>query len=403
MMKIYLVGGAVRDQLLRQPVRERDWVVVGGRPEILIQQGFKPVGKDFPVFIHPETGEEYALARTERKTAAGYHGFVFHTAPEVTLEEDLKRRDLTINAMARGEEDQLIDPFNGQKDLDNKILRHISPAFSEDPVRILRVARFASRFGDFRIAPETLELMQNIVKTGEVDALVAERVWQELKRALDEAYPWRFFESLRECGALSRIFPEIDQLYGIPNPIKWHPEEDSGAHVMLCLKRAVALNADAEVRWAVLMHDLGKTKTPRAEWPRHHGHAESGVAIVKSLCKRLRVPSSYLDLAVLVTRYHSKMHKIFEMRAETLLTLLKALDPFRRPERFEKFLLACQADKQGRLGFENEAYPQADFLRNIYQQCKKMDISAIVKNHPDCIAEKLDQARLEIIRSVLCV
>ncbi|ABI55389.1 multifunctional CCA addition/repair protein [Alkalilimnicola ehrlichii MLHE-1] len=368
-MKVYLVGGAVRDQLLGREVRERDWVVVGARPEDLKQRGYRPVGQDFPVFLHPETHEEYALARTERKTGRGYHGFAFHASPEVTLEQDLARRDLTINAMARADDGTLIDPYDGRRDLEQRLLRHVSPAFAEDPVRILRLARFAARFQPlgFRVAPETLALCRKMVADGEVDALVPERVWQELSRALLEDTPVPFFRVLRECGALARVLPELDRLFGIPEPEAYHPEGDTGEHTLLALAQSARLGGDLPVRWAVLLHDLGKATTPSQVWPRHPAHEHRGVPLVEALCERLRAPRECRDLARLVCRYHLQAHRAFELRASTLLKLLEGLDLFRRQARLEPFLLACEADARGRLGLEDQPYPQARFLREAYR------------------------------------
>ena len=396
-MKIYMVGGAVRDQLLGLPVTDRDWVVVGATPEQMIAQGFLPVGKDFPVFLHPETHEEYALARTERKVAPGYTGFVFHAAPDVTLEQDLARRDLTINAMAMTPEGKLIDPYGGRCDLEQRVLRHVSPAFAEDPVRILRVARLATRLAPqgFRIAPETLALMQQMVEAGEVDALVPERIWTELRRALGEDAPARFFEVLRECGALERIFPEIARLFGVPQPEKHHPEVDTGVHTLLVVNQSARLTSDLEVRFAALVHDLGKGATPRDQWPRHVGHEERGVPLVEQLCARLRVPGKYRELAVLVTRYHLYFHRAAELRSTTLLDLLEKLDAFRRPQRFEQYLVVCEADSRGRYGFEERRPPQLDILRAAYQAAVAITPSELVAQglKGAAIAEALRQRR----------
>ena len=364
-MKIYKVGSCVRDRLLGLPVTDNDWVVVGTTPEELLAQGFKPVGKDFPVFLHPETGEEYALARTERKTGPGYTGFTFHASPEVTLEEDLARRDLTINAMAEDEEGKLIDPYGGRQDLARRLLRHVSPAFVEDPVRILRVARFAARFRPlgFRIADETLTLMRRMVDEGEVDALVPERVWQETVRALAESMPQVFFEVLRECGALAKLFPEIDRLFGVPQDPAHHPEIDTGVHTLLVLEQAARLSPEAVVRFAALVHDLGKGTTPRDCWPRHPDHEARGVPLVEALCERYRTPKAFHELAVLVTRYHLHYHRAAELTAAERLDLLEALDAFRRPRRFEQYLLACEADSRGRPGYEDAEFEQPGILR----------------------------------------
>lgn len=364
-MQVYLVGGAIRDQLLGVPVRERDWVVVGAEPADLEKEGYLPVGRDFPVFLHPKTHEEYALARLESKVAPGYRGFSTRFSPDVTLEEDLRRRDLTINAIAQTSTGELIDPFGGRRDLEARVLRHVSEAFVEDPVRVLRVARFAARFGErgFSVAPETCALMQQMVRSGEVNALVPERVWQETQRALAEARPELFFLTLRDCGALEVIFPEIAALYGVPQPARWHPEIDTGVHVMMALQCAVRLGASTPVRFAVLMHDLGKASTPRNLWPSHRGHEEAGVALIEALAARLRVPNEHTELAVLTARHHGLVHRALELKAATLLTLLEKTDAFRRAQRFTQLLLACEADARGRTGLEERAYPQADFLR----------------------------------------
>ena len=366
-MKIYAVGGAVRDELLGLRVSDRDYVVVGGTPEEMERLGYKPVGKDFPVFLHPQTHEEYALARLERKVAPGYRGFTTQFSPAVTLEEDLRRRDLTINAMAESEAGEVIDPYGGQADLAARRLRHVSEAFVEDPVRILRVARFAARFAalGFTVADDTLQLMQRMTAAGEVSALVPERVWQETERALGEARPEVFFETLRACGALAVIFPELDALFGVPQPPRWHPEVDTGVHVMLALRYAADAGAPAAVRFAVLAHDLGKARTPRAHWPSHHGHEELGVALIEALCERLKVPNGHRELAVLAGRYHTRVHRAGELKAATLLTLLENCDALRRPERFAELLLACEADARGRTGLESAPYPQVAYLQQV--------------------------------------
>jgi len=401
-LKKYLVGGAVRDQLLGRQVKERDWVIVGSSVEEMIKQGFKPVGKEFPVFLHPETHDEYALARTEKKVGHGYHGFEFYASPEVTLEEDLKRRDLTVNAMAQDEDGTIIDPYNGQDDLKKRVLRHVSEAFAEDPVRILRIARFASRFHDFTIAPETMKLMQEMVGSGEVDALVRERVWQELERALCEDHPERFIEVLRECGALKVIFPEIDALFGIPGSIEWHPEVDTGIHLLMALKRAVELTNDPVIRFAVLVHDVGKSLTEKEKLPKHHGHCEKGVVLVKELCRRLHVPKKYQDLAELVTEHHGNCHKALEHSAKAALKFLERLDAFRRPKRFENFLIACKADTQGRLGFNEHPYLEADFLKNVYEKCAVIDTKEIIEKFKgEEIAKEIHKKRLKVIQNVI--
>lgn len=398
-MRIYLVGGAVRDELLGLPVRERDWVVVGARPEDLLAQGFKAVGKDFPVFLHPQTGEEYALARTERKTGPGYRGFETLFAPDVTLEQDLERRDLTINAIARDPDSgALIDPFGGQRDLRDRSLRHVSPAFIEDPVRVLRVARFAARFASlgFSVAPETLSLMREIAARGELDALVSERVWQETQRALEMAAPARFFEVLRDANALPAIFPELHALFGVPQPERWHPEIDSGVHTLMVVEQAAKLSEDPVVRFAALTHDLGKGTTPRSEWPRHIAHEQRGVALVEGLCDRLRIPNAYRELAVLVSRYHLDAHRVTELRDNTLLELLERLDAFRRAARFEQWVLACEADARGRKGLENRDYPQADYLRQARAAAANATLDPTEREGLDGqqIAQKLRKARL---------
>jgi len=363
-MRVYLVGGAVRDRLLGLPERERDWVVVGAEPQELERAGYRPVGREFPVFLHPTTHEEYALARLERKVAAGYRGFTTQFSPEVTLEEDLKRRDLTINAMAESESGEIVDPYGGRQDLEARVLRHVSAAFVEDPVRILRVARFAARYADrgFRVAAATMELMRRMTAAGEVAALVPERVWQETERALGEARPEVFFETLRACGALAVIFPEIEALFGVPQPPRWHPEIDTGVHIMLALRCAAACSSSLAVRFAALTHDLGKARTPRERWPSHHGHEEAGVPLIEALCARLKVPGAHRELAILAARYHTLVHRALELKPATVLTLLENCDAVRRPERFAELLKACDADARGRTGRENEPYPQAAYL-----------------------------------------
>src|SRR5580693_199652 len=400
-MEVYLVGGAVRDRLLGLPVHERDWVVVGARPEDLERQGYLSVGKEFPVFLHPDTKEEHALARLERKVAPGYRGFTTQFSPEVTLEQDLKRRDLTINAMAQKPSGELIDPYGGQRDLEARVLRHVSEAFVEDPVRILRLARFAARFAPlgFKVAPETMALMRQMVEQGEVDALVAERVWQETEKALREAGASVFFQVLRDCGALKIVFPEINALFGVPQPEKWHPEIDTGVHTLMVLDQAVRLSADTRVRFAALVHDLGKGTTPHKEWPGHKGHEERSVALIESLCDRLKPPSEYRELSVIVARYHGNVHRAFELRANTILGILEKTDAFRRPERFAQALLACEADSRGRLGLEQYPYPQRQYLQ------AARDAAATIKPTPEdiadqvgpLIAERIHQRRLRAI------
>ena len=363
-MQVYLVGGAVRDRLLGRAVKERDWVVVGATPGELERQGFIPVGRDFPVFLHPRTKEEHALARLERKVGPGYRGFTTEFSPTVTLEDDLRRRDLTINAMAEDAAGNVIDPHDGQRDLAARRLRHVSAAFAEDPVRILRVARFAARYAGlgFEVAEETLALMRRMVDDGEAAALVAERVWAETEKALAEPNPEVFITVLRACGALKVIYPEIDALFGVPQPEKWHPEIDTGVHQLMALRAAVKLGGGVAVRFAVLMHDLGKATTPPDVLPSHHGHEDAGVALVEQLAARLRVPNHLRELAVMTARYHTHVHRASELRADTVLKTLESCDALRRPERFEDFLLACEADARGRKGLESRDYPQRGFF-----------------------------------------
>jgi tRNA nucleotidyltransferase (CCA-adding enzyme) len=377
----YLVGGAVRDRLLGLPVTERDWVVVGSTPEEMRARGFRPVGKDFPVFLHPQTNEEYALARTERKTAPGYHGFAFHAAPDVSLEDDLRRRDLTVNAMAESADGTLIDPYGGQADLDQRLLRHVSPAFAEDPVRILRVARFAARLTPlgFRVADETLTLMRNMVEAGEVDALVPERVWQELVRALAGPAPRTFIETLRACGALARLIPELDRLWGVPQVAKYHPEIDTGDHVMRVLDQATRLSPEPSIRFAALLHDLGKGTTPADLLPSHHGHEARSEKLVLEVCARFKAPNEFRDLARLVAREHGNIHRALELRPATVLKLLEGADAFRRPERFAAALVACTADARGRLGHEEDAYPQAEYLQRALQAAREVEVQPLLE------------------------
>ncbi len=397
--KIYCVGGAVRDKLLGLPVQDHDWVVVGSTPEEMVALGFQPVGKDFPVFLHPQSHEEYALARTERKTARGYKGFAVYAAPDVTLEQDLLRRDFTINAIAQDVDGNLVDPHNGIADLRAGILRHVSAAFSEDPVRILRAARFAARFG-FIIAPETLALMRGMVANGEVDALVAERVWQELARGLMEKKPSRFFETLRSCGALAKILPEVDALFGVPQPEKYHPEVDCGIHTMLVVDDAAQHGYPMEVRFAALAHDFGKGDTPKDILPRHIGHELRSVELVKKLSLRLRAPSECRDLALLAARYHSDIHRAVELRAETIIKLFQSTDAWRRPERFNHLLHACASDARGRTGHENDDYPQADYLLELLAAARAVDAGEIARQFADnnAIAAAIQQARIMAIK-----
>jgi tRNA nucleotidyltransferase (CCA-adding enzyme) len=378
-MQIYLVGGAVRDQLLGLPVRERDWVVVGATPAQLESLGYRRVGRTFPVYLHPETNEEYALARTERKTGPGYRGFEVHADPSVTLEEDLQRRDLTINAIAQTSAGELVDPAGGRAHLQARLLHHVSDAFREDPVRILRVARFAARFHHlgFRVAPATVELMRAMVAGGEVAALVAERVWQETVSALAEPRPDIYVQVLRDCGALKVVFPEIDALFGVPQPPQWHPEIDTGVHVLLCLRVAARLAFSTEVRFAVLVHDLGKGTTPKAELPRHVGHEQRSVDLVAALCQRLAVPNRFRDLALAVARHHGLCHRALELRPVTILELLESLDAFRRGNRVTEFLDACEADARGRTGLEEQPYPQRELVLSAWQAALAVDTRAV--------------------------
>lgn len=376
-MKMWMVGGAVRDALLGLPVNDRDWVAVGATPQELVDAGYTPVGKDFPVFLHPTTKEEVALARTERKSAPGYRGFTIHADPSVTLEEDLLRRDLTINAIAQAEDGTLVDPHGGQRDLHDKVLRHVSPAFAEDPVRILRLARFAARFDDFGIAPETHTLMQQMVAAGEVDALVPERVWQELSRGLMEQKPSRMFEVLRSCGALARLLPEVNRLWGVPQPPAHHPEVDTGVHLMLVLDMAAQLRSPLTVRFACLGHDLGKGSTPPDEWPRHIAHEARSVALVQALCERLKVPTDCRELAETVAREHGNVHRSETLDAAAVMRLLERCDAWRRPQRFAEMLLACECDARGRTGFEERPYPQRARLQRALDAALAIDSAAV--------------------------
>jgi tRNA nucleotidyltransferase (CCA-adding enzyme) len=403
-MKSYLVGGAVRDDLLGLPVEERDWVVVGATPEQMIKLGYRPVGKDFPVFLHPHTHEEYALARTERKTAPGYRGFTFHAEPDVTLEQDLVRRDLTINAIAQTAEGEIIDPYHGVNDLKNRLLRHVSDAFSEDPVRILRVARLAARFHalDFRVAHETMVLMQDMVSSGEVDALVAERVWAETFKALQEDKPSIYFSVLRDCGALEKLFPEIARLYGVPQNAQHHPEVDTGLHTMMVLDQSAKLTPDPQIRFAALVHDLGKGTTPKDILPSHSGHEDRSISLVEGMCVRLRVPHKYRDLAVVVAKYHGHYHRIEELTPGKIMKTLYAIDAFRKPERFEQFLLACEADSRGRTGYENHTPPQTDLFTKYYQAAASIDIGPLVQQglKGEKMKQAIHQARVEAVKTI---
>lgn len=401
-MEIYLVGGSVRDQLLGLPVKDRDWVVVGASPEELISQGYQAVGKDFPVFLHPKTHEEYALARTERKTKPGYRGFVVHADPDVTLEQDLLRRDLTINAIAQSKDGELIDPFNGQADLHNKILRHVSPAFVEDPVRVLRIARFAARF-DFTIAEETKVLIQDMINSNELDHLVSERVWQELEKALSTKKPSLFFTCLRDVEALKTIFPDIDRLFGVPQVAKWHPEIDTGIHVMMVIDQAARLTEDTAVRFAALCHDLGKGTTPQDILPQHIDHESRSVDLTEKLCQQLRVPNDIKTLALKVAEFHTHIHLLFEMRAKTILKVIESLDAFRRPERFAQFLLAGEADCRGRTGYEDAPVPEIPAFQRCFSAAQEITAKPFVEAGLQGaeIAQAMQQQRIKAIENIM--
>ncbi|MSP27689.1 MAG: multifunctional CCA addition/repair protein [Methylococcales bacterium] len=404
-MKIYLVGGAVRDTLLNRPVTERDWVVVGETPESMLKQGFKRVGKDFPVFLHPHTHDEYALARTERKTSHGYTGFAVHADPDVTLEQDLIRRDLTINAMAMTPEGDIIDPYNGQQDLERRIFRHVSPAFTEDPVRLLRLARFAARYAHlgFTLAEETNALLVAMVTAGEVDYLVPERVWAECVKALCEPNPSAFFYALKDCGALAKIFPKIDALFGVPQPAQHHPEIDTGIHSLMVLEQAALLSSKPEVRFAALVHDLGKALSPKDNLPHHHGHETAGLPVLHALCARLRVPNHYKTLATHVMQYHTHCHKAMELNAKTLTDLLATLGTHKQGNQFAEFLLACEADAKGRTGFENRPYPQADRLRLAANAIAAVDVSSVLNSDLQgaLIGEAIRRCHIKAVADVI--
>lgn len=401
----HLVGGAVRDQLLGLEVKDRDWVVTGATPSQMVALGFEQVGKDFPVFLHPSTKEEYALARRERKSAPGYRGFDTDHSPNVTLEEDLSRRDLTINAMARNDQGALIDPYSGQQDIKARRLRHVSPAFVEDPVRIIRVARFAARLAHlgFTVAPETMVLMREMVERGEVDALVAERVWQETHQALSEGHPARFIEILRECGALARLFPEIDALFGVPQPERYHPEIDTGLHTLMVVEKASRLSPDPLIRFGALVHDLGKALTPKERLPSHHGHEEAGVAPIRTLCERLRTPREYKEFAVLVSRFHLHLHRFSELRPSTVLKLLVGLNAFRQPERLKRFITVCRADTHGRGGAEELPYLPGLQLEACFEAAAgvRVDDLAALNTGGSKIGKLLEQRRIAMISEVL--
>ena len=399
-MQCYMVGGAVRDALLGLPVKDHDWVVVGASPEEMLADGFKPVGKDFPVFLHPRTGEEYALARTERKTGRGYAGFAFHAAADVTLEQDLLRRDLTINAMARTTDGELIDPYGGLRDLEARLFRHVSPAFTEDPVRILRVARFAARLHDFAVAPETLALMRTMVDNGEVDHLVPERVWQEFARGLMEDRPSRMIEVLRACGALARLLPELDRLFGVPQPERHHPEVDTGTHVLLVIDAAARAEHELAVRWACLLHDLGKGDTAPEVLPAHHGHEASSARHARAVSARLKAPNDCRDLAELFAREHVTLHRGEQLRPATVVKVLERCDAFRRPRRFEHLLEAAACDLRGRGGMHDAAYPVAGFWRAALAAAQAIDAASIARECADRkqIPERIHAARVSAVK-----
>ncbi|EJL6601647.1 multifunctional CCA addition/repair protein [Vibrio cholerae] len=403
-MQIYLVGGAVRDQLLQLPVYDRDWVVVGSSPQAMLAAGFQAVGKDFPVFLHPNSKEEHALARTERKTGVGYTGFACHYAPDVTLEEDLLRRDLTINAMAQDGSGQLIDPYGGQRDLAAKVLRHVSPAFVEDPLRVLRVARFAAKLHHlgFTVAEETMQLMAKIAQSGELQHLTAERVWQEWHKSLSTHHPEVFLQVLRDCGALAVVLPEIDRLFGVPQPEKWHPEIDTGIHTLMVAKQAAQLSDSLLVRFAAQVHDLGKGVTPPSEWPSHKLHCHTGLNIIESLCERIRVPNEFRDLALAVCAQHSNIHRADELKPATKLKVLGLLDVWRKPERLEQVLLCCEADHRGRLGLESEPYPQREIFLRAYQAALGVAVQAVIADgfQGKQIKEELDKRRVSAIEDL---
>ncbi|MGJ8580713.1 MAG: multifunctional CCA addition/repair protein [Psychromonas sp.] len=401
-MQVFLVGGAVRDKLLGIEVKDQDFVVTNSTPDNMLAQGFTQVGKDFPVYLHPVTGEEYALARTERKQGIGYTGFTCYAGEDVTLEDDLGRRDLTINAIAQATDGQLIDPYSGHQDITAKVLRHISPAFSEDPLRVLRVARFAARFAhlDFKIAAETLQLMSEIAVSGELQSLTPERVWVETEKALRTDSPQVYFQVLRDCGALAALFPEIDNLYGVPAPKRWHPEIDTGIHTLMVVEQACLLSDSVAFRFACLVHDLGKALTPESEWPSHKGHGIKGLSVIKKFCKRLKVPNECRDLALLVSEHHTNIHSAFELRASTMVGIMDKCDAWRKPQRFQQMLQCCVADSKGRTGFELLPYPTAHYMWQAFQQALTADIQAIIKQgfQGSEIRNKLQQQRIELVQ-----
>ncbi len=403
-MDIYLVGGAVRDKLLDIPIRDKDWVVVGSSVKKMEANGYLQVGKGFPVFLHPQTKQEYALARIERKVSAGHLGFEFDASESVTLEQDLMRRDLTINAMAQTSGGEIIDPYNGRQDIQDRVLRHVSPAFAEDPLRVLRVAKFAARFAalGFKIAEETLALMTDIVASGELDELVHERVWQEIAQSMATSAPELFIKTLRECGALEAILPEVDNLFGVPQPEKYHPEIDTGIHILLSLRQAAKLSEDPVVRYATLVHDVGKGVTDKDKWPSHYAHETLGLKLQADISKRLHVPNEFAKLAALVCEHHTKLHRIKELRPTTLLKLIETLDGFRRPERVQKFLLACEADARGRTGLEDRGYPQNKYLTTILDELSSLDIGALLRTHqPKNPQEFIQRCRLGLLAEIV--
>ena len=401
-MQIYKVGGAVRDRLLGRPISEIDWVVVGASAEQMLEQGYRPVGADFPVFLHPKTGEEYALARTERKSGRGYGGFTFFASPDVTLEEDLIRRDLTVNAMAEDEHGILIDPYGGERDLEARVLRHVSPAFAEDPLRVLRVARFAARYAPlgFSIAPDTLALMRQLSESGELSALTPERSWKEISRALMEPCPDVFIQVLRDCGALYVLLPEVDALFGIPQPVAHHPEIDTGVHVLSVLRQCAEHQQPLTVRWACLLHDVGKGLTPKAEWPRHIAHEQKGLKLIRAINQRCKAPKDCQELALQVGEFHTHGHRALELKASTLLKLLQGFDVFRRPQRFEEFIAACEMDARGRLGLEQRDYPQADYLRAALQAARAVAVQPLLERGLTGaeLGSALQEARLQALQ-----
>ena len=402
-MQIYTVGGAVRDRLLGRPISEVDWVVVGASAEQMLELGYRPVGADFPVFLHPQTGEEYALARTERKSGRGYGGFTFHASPDVTLEQDLIRRDLTVNAMAEDDHGNLIDPYGGQQDLEARILRHVSPAFAEDPLRVLRVARFAARYAPlgFSVAPETLELMRQLADSGELSHLTAERSWKEISRALMEPRPDVFVQVLRDCGALAALLPEVDALFGVPQPAAHHPEIDTGVHVLSVLRQCAEHDQPLNVRWASLLHDVGKGLTPEDEWPRHIAHEHKGLPLIQAINERCKAPRDCAELALLVGEYHTHGHRALELRPSTLLELLQRFDVFRRPQRFAEFVAACEMDARGRLGLEQRDYPQAAYLLGAAEAARQVPVKPLLEKgfKGSELGEALNRERLQALKA----